>query len=87
MCEICGEWMDKVFPGESDEYKMSVLWNRTAFPFADGYVMARQIKRARKAITQGKEICMACGKVRSSKHMDFDMCKKPCSVKWQEIRK
>lgn len=58
-------WNDLVrrtYPDYSDDDCDSVLWNETCFPMGTVLMVARQIKRRKKAHEQGLSMCMACGK-------------------------
>ena len=35
MCQKCIDLLNEYFPTTTEEVKMDVLWNETAFPFSD----------------------------------------------------
>ena len=49
MCQKCADAMDKYFPNLTDEEKMDILWNATAFPAGCGETVARQLKEAKES--------------------------------------
>lgn len=43
MCKICAEAVERLFPEFTNDEKMDILWNETAYPFADGPHTERQL--------------------------------------------
>lgn len=86
MCQGCVDAVDRVFPGTPENEYGDILMSMTAFPFErDPAKIERQLRTARKALTQGRGVCMMCGKAKARKHMDGDFCKKLCLQKWNEV--
>lgn len=44
MCQICVDAVKEFFPHFNDKQMSDLLWNCTAFPFADGGQIRQQIK-------------------------------------------
>ncbi len=84
MCAECVESLERVFPGQPEEVSYEILIGMTAFPFAHGPVIEKQLRIAKKAIAQGRGICMMCGKAKAYKHMKHDFCKEACLAKWEK---
>ena len=82
MCQRCVDALKRVFPNASEKEGGEILMSFTAFPFGGPGEVERQLHTARKAFTQGRKLCMYCGRARAPKYMDWDMCKKPCAGKW-----
>lgn len=83
MCTDCVESIERVFPGMPEKEAHGILIGMTAWPFAHGAYVERQLLTARKALTQGRWVCIMCGRARAKKHMKNDFCKKPCVAKWE----
>lgn len=43
MCRECFDAVNEVFPDESEDEKMDILWNFTAFPFGNPEQVRKQL--------------------------------------------
>lgn len=60
-------WQDvarEYFPEDSDEILDFILWNKTAFPFADEAKTREQLATYQRACALGRDVCFCCGKIR-----------------------
>lgn len=54
MCERCGVAFDKAFKGIDKDTADFILWNMTAFPFADLKYFRRQVSRLARVVRPRK---------------------------------
>jgi len=66
MCQGCLDAVEKYFPRAKDEEVHDLLWNHTAFPFADAKHIEKQLREVKHRMLIGA--CTLCGRLPEFSH-------------------